>query len=314
VTVTTLTFGPAAALTRRPVTDLLADRPIDPRTALGGLFAPAFEYADEIAIGRRVAEAPRRLLAELADGLALLPQRERERVAILIAWVEALMATAEEDDAAELRLARLNRSAYLLARSLAGEPSDAPFVRAFAAESARRSFTRPALDALLAVARHAVERPRPTTREELDRRARALASAFATAVVGADPGPEAEAAATAIHRLLALRRLPRQLACGRSCLPVADLAEPLQFRRDDEIAAAVAAECESIRPLLLRGARALAEVPLTFRRPLAYLLSAALDLLGQIEVHPEAVIRREPRLGRWARAATLWRIRRQPLG
>ena len=267
-----------------------------------------------MATARALADAPRRLLGELAGAVELLPPFERARVAVLAAWLEALFATALEPDPLERRLGRLHRSAFLLARALGGEPSSSPFVRAFAAEAARRSFTRTALDSLLAAARARAEKPRPTSRPEAAARAFDLGEAIVAALVGAPATPAAVEAATSLVRLLALRRLPAELAAGHVSLPTDDLAEPLQYRRPEEIAAAAAAECEAIRPLLLRGARALGEVPLTFRRPLAYLLSSALDLLGQIEVHPEALVRREPRLGWWTRRVTLWRIRRQPLG
>ncbi len=313
MTVSAVPLATPVALGRRSVPELLADRPIDPATALGRLFAPAGDVASEIALGRYVAAAPRRLLGELEPAAFLLPPIERERAAILAAWVEALLATAGEPDPIERRLARLNRSAYLLARALAGEPSDAPFVRSFAAEAQRRTFTRGALDALLAVARRRAERPRAETRAEWEAFALELGGAFATAVTGTEASPSTVEAAAALHRLLALCALPRDLATGATQLPVAELPAPLQYRTREEIAAAAATECDAIRPVLLRGARALGEVPLTFRRPLAYLLSTALDLLGQIEVHPAALVTREPRLGWWTRRLTLWRIRRQPL-
>lgn len=313
MTVSALPFEEVRPRARRGLPELLADRPIEPRSALGRLFAPADDAVRELAMARALAEAPRRLLGELADAVELLPPFERARVAVLAAWVEALFDTAHEADPLERRLAHLHRSAFLIARALAGEPSESPFVRAFVAESARRSFTRPALDSLLAAARERAETPRPATRPEAAARAFDLGAALVTALVGAPASPAAVEAATALVRLLALRRLPAALGAGRVALPVEDLPEPLQYRSLEEVAAAAAAECEAIRPILLRGARALGEVPLTFRRPLAYLLSTALDLLGQIEVQPEALARREPRLGWWARRITLWRIRRQPI-
>jgi hypothetical protein len=287
--------------------------PIAAGTALGALFAPAPDVGSEAALGRQVASSPARLLCELAPATTLLPPLERERAAVLTSWVEALLATAVESDAAEQRMARLHRSAYLVARALAGEPSDSPFVRAFAAESLRRSFTRPALDSLLAVARRRIESPRAGTREEWARRSRDLASAFVTALFGAVPTPATVDAASALHRLLALRGLATALAAGRVHLPVEDLQEPLQFRRPMEIGVAVESECEAIRPLLLRGARALAEAPLTFRRLLSYLLTVGVHLLSEIEVHPEAVAGREPRLGWWTRRRALWQARHETL-
>jgi phytoene/squalene synthetase len=314
VTVTAVPLARGGAFAGVPVLELLADRPIDPGTALGHLFAPAGEIAAEVALARFVAGAPRRMLGDFADAVSLLPPRERERAAILLAWVEALAATAGEADPAERRLSRLHRSAYLLARALSGEPADSPFVRAFAAENDRRAFGRPALDALLAASRREVEQSRPDTREAWESGCEQWARAFAAALIGDEPTPETVEAAAALLRLHRLCQLPVGLAAGRCHLPSAELAEPLQYRQTEEIAAAVTLECDALRPQLLRGARALGEVPLTFRRPLAFLLSTALELLGRIEVHPESIAVRPPRLGSWTRRVTLWRIRRQPLG
>jgi phytoene/squalene synthetase len=313
VTISALPLVGAADVPRPPAAGIFGARGFEPGSALGRLFAPARDFAAEAATAQWVAGAPRRLLGELAEVVSLLPVRERERAAILAAWVEALMATADESDALERRTARLNRSAYLLARALAGEPSDAPFVRAFAAESARRAFTRPALDALLGAARRRAERSRPRTVAEWDEEARTIGESVAAALAGTRPSVATVEAAAGLYRLLLLRGLPDGLAAGRVRLPEKSLPEPLQYRSREEISAAAAGECEAIRPLLLRGARALGEVPLTYRRPLAFLLSAAIALLGEIEVHPEALTRRAPRLSWWTRRSTLWRVRRQPL-
>jgi len=313
VTVSSLGL-PARAAARTSLPDLLSEQPLDPVTALGRLFAPAPDVAAAAALGRWVAGAPERLLGELADAARLLPAHERERAAILAAWAEALVATAGERDDAQQRLARLHRSAYLVARALGGEPSPSPFVRAFVAESQRRSFTRSALDALLEAARAVLAEPRAATRGDWDRRAQALAGAFAAALLGAEPTPAALDAAAALYRLGCLRALPGALAAGRTCLPLADLPEPLQYRSREELAAAIAAECESVRPLLLRGARAVAEAPLTFVRPLAFLLEVGLQLLSEIEVHPQALLDRQPRLGWWRRRRATWRARRERLG
>jgi len=313
VTTSALPLVGAADARRPPAAGMFGGRGFEPASALGRLFAPTHEFAAEAAIAEWVAGAPRRLLGELGEAGRLLPVRERERAAILAAWVEALMATARESDPLERRTSRLNRSAYLLARALAGEPSDAPFVRAFAAEAGRRAFTRPALDALLGAARRRAERPRPRTRAEWDEQTRTFGESVAAALMGTRPSVATVEAVAGLYRLVLLRGLPEDLTDGRTLLPEESLPEPLQYRSSDEVSAAAAGECEAIRPLLLRGARALGEIPLTYRRPLAYLLSAAIALLGEIEVHPEALTRRAPRLSWWTRRSTLWRVRRQPL-
>src|SRR5690606_6488206 len=118
VTVTAVPLARSGALAGVPALELLADRPIDPGTALGHLFAPTREIAAEVALARFVADTPRRILGDFSDAASLLPPRERERAAILLAWVAALAATAGEADPAARRLSRLHRSAYLLARAL----------------------------------------------------------------------------------------------------------------------------------------------------------------------------------------------------
>jgi hypothetical protein len=55
-------------------------------------------------------------------------------------------------------------------------------------------------------------------------------------------------------------------------------------------------------------------VPLSFRRPLAFLLPAALELLGAIEERPHELARRAPRLSGWSRRRAWWRARFTPLG
>jgi hypothetical protein len=75
--------------------------------------------------------------------------------------------------------------------------------------------------------------------------------------------------------------------------------------------AAVAEECEAIHPLLLRGARAVGEVPLTFRAALAALLALSIRLLGRIEARPDDLLAGRVRLGRFERAWTLRQARRE---
>jgi len=313
VTSTTLPLTSSVALPGDRASELFGGPGFEPGTELAALFSPARGFAAEAAIAEHVAAAPRRLLGEMAEAVRLLPGRERERAAILAAWLEALFATAAEPDPLPRRTARINRSAYLLARALAGEPSDAPFVRAFAAEAGRRSFTRPALDALLGAARERAAISRPASRADWETWARAVGESIAAALVGTRPTSATIDAAAGLYRLFALRALGTDLASGRCRLPIETLPEPLQYRSREELTRAAAAECEAIRPLLLRGARALGEVPLTFRRPLAFLLSGAIAILGEIEVHPEALAGRAPRLGWWSRRTALWRLRRQAI-
>jgi len=301
VTVGSLPYAPArpAPPPAERLPALLQPTPIDPETALGRLFAASWR---DQSLERCTA-----LLGPWAPALALLPERERRRAALVAAWFEALWSTAREGDRAERRLERVNRSAYLVARALAGEPGGAPFALCFAGESAARAFPRRALDLLLAETRALVLAPRDADLAAWNARARALGGALAEAIFGREPSPATVDAAAALLRLALLARLPVALAAGRSHLPgpaPADVAETV---------AAIAGEAAEVRAQLLRGARALAEVPLGHRRALEFLSASALDLVGRIEVNPAELLERSPHVGWWRRRLMVWRARRTPL-
>ncbi len=290
----------AAPVERLPA--LFVTTPLDPATALGRLFAAGWRD--------RSAEEAAALLDSWRPALALLPERERRRAALVAAWVHTLAITAAEGDRPERRLERLNRSAFLLAKALAGEPSASPFAAAFAAESAARQLPRRALDLLLAAARASIAQPRPADLEEWRARARILGGALSEALFGHEPSSATVDTASALLRLALLVRLPAALAKGRSHLPA---SEGAGGSRSETSAAMVAAETADLRAQLLRGARALGEVPLGYRRALAYLTAAALDLVGRVEDRPEELLHRAPQVGWWRRQIVLWRARRTPL-
>jgi len=287
---------------------LFARDPWDGPTALGRWLVPS-SPADEVVLAREAGAVARRELGDLHPALALLTAAERRRAELLLAWTGALFAAAAEEAPPTARIDRLHRAGFHLARALAGEPSDSAFLRLLAAESGRRAFGRTALEGLLAAARVAVERRRPATAEEAAARAAALAGACAAALAGAELPAAAHDLATGLLRLQLLLALPAELAQGRCPLAESELPGPLQYRRAEEIGAAVAAEVEALHPLLLRGARAAAEVPLTFRRPLVFLVPAALELLAAIEERPQELARRAPRLSGWSRRRAYWRAR-----
>ena len=87
----------------------------------------------------------------------------------------------------------------------------------------------------------------------------------------------------------------------------------MQYRTPEEIGAAVVRECAELRKLLLKGARAAGEVPLSFRRPVAFLLPVALSLLGLLEDRPPELARRTPTVGKWTLRRAYWRARFTPL-
>jgi hypothetical protein len=288
---------------RRPA--LFSTEPLDPATALGELFTLDAAASARSSQRGLVANARRRLGA-LAPALDLLPSRERERAGVLTAWSEAVFATCGEHDLPEERRERLDRSAFLLARALAGETVDPPFAQRFAAESARREFGRRALDALLAEARRRIDRPGCVAED--DESALRLGAAAAEALIGIEPTPATVDASGALLRLARMARVPAAVAVGAFplLLPEDAASHPHEAR-----VGAIAAECDAIHQLLLRGARSIGEVPLTFRAAIAGAMALALRLLGRIESNPEALLTRPLRLGRLERIWTLWRVRRE---
>lgn len=299
--------APASLRLARPA--LLSLEPIDPATALGQLFAPAPPARPPR--GERPALAT--ALEGLAPALALLPARERRRAETLADWCRGLFLTADEGDRVERRVERLNRSAYLVARALAGEAVASPFARRLAAESARRQLPRRALDALLAAARRAVRQPVASTPADWEVRTREVAEALSEAMLGAPPTASTCDAAAGLLRLARLLAVPAALAARRFHLPVEAPPDGAGAPPEAAMAAAIADECEAIHQLLLRGARGVGEVPLTFRAALSALLALALRLLGRVEEQPGRLLHQPVRLGRFESLWVLWQVRREPL-
>jgi hypothetical protein len=310
VSADTLALGappPASLRLARPA--VLSLEPIDPATALGRLFAPVPPARPPR--GERPALAA--ALGDLTPALALLPARERRRAETLAEWCRGLFLTADEGDRVERRVERLNRSAYLVARALAGEAVASPFAGRLADESARRLLPRRALDALLAAARRAVRQPVASTPADWEVRTREVAEALAEAMLGAPPTPSTCDAAAGLLRLARLLAVPAALRTRSFHLPIEVPPDGAGAPLEASMATAVADECEAIHQLLLRGARGVGEVPLTFRAALAALLALALRLLGRVEEHPERLLRLPVRLGRLESLWVLWRIRREPI-
>jgi phytoene/squalene synthetase len=295
---------PGGLVVRRPA--LFDPSPLDRSTALGVLFDPS--WRDETR--RPAARATRRLLGPLGPAFDLLPSLERRRAATLAVWIESLFANAREGDRVDRRIERLHRSAFTLARALAGERSAAPFAQRFADEARRRSFPRHSLDGLLAEARAAIRQPIASTPEEWEIRSRALSAVIAEALVGEMPSPATIEAANAFVRLIRLTRIPVDSAAGFH-LPVESPPTFSGAPPREAMIAAISEECEEIHRMALRGARALGEVPLTYRTTLSAMLALGLRLLGKIEAHPGAFLEGRVRLGRVERAWTVWRSRRE---
>jgi phytoene/squalene synthetase len=286
-------------------------------SAAARLFSPGDPAAGEAALRRACLRAAEERAGQFARALALLPAREQERAALLLTLTDALFATAAGPGTAEERVEDLDRIAFAIARALRGESSgegSESFAHCFGAESRRRGFTRRALDDLFDAARVSARRRRPETPEELAIRAQFRAEAFSTALFGAEPTPAVVDLGAGLLRLLALQGLAGDLRARHCPLPESELAEPVQYRTPDEIGAAVVRECAELRKLLLKGARAAGEVPLSFRRPVAFLLPVALTLLGLLEDRPPELARRTPTVGQWTLRRAHWRARYTPLG
>jgi len=282
-------------------------------SAAGRLFSPATSAGGEAALLRTCARIAATRLGTFELALTLLPEREQERAALLLTLTDVLFATATGPGSAAARVEDLDRIAFWIARGLRGETAEELFARRFAAESRRRGFTRQALDDLFEAARCAARRPRFETSEALALAAHRSADAFATGLFGAEPTAAVVELGAGLLRLQALRSLADDLRAHHCALPESELAEPVQYRTAAEVGAAALRECAELRKLLLKGARAAGEVPLSFRRPVAFLLPVALSLLGLVEDRPEELLRRTPTVGKWTLRRAYWRARFTPL-
>ena len=309
----------AVASSGRPT---LFERPTwSAASAAGMLLDPG---GDELSVRRHSAEVTARCLGDLSRVLELLTDHERDRAILLAALTDALFDVARGEGPGAVdagnsvanpagRIDDLNRIAFQVARALRGEAPESVFLELFAAEARRRTFTRRALDELFAAARAVAREPRPADEATLDVRARQLGEALATALLGAEPPASLVDLAAGSIRLVRLQHLSVDLRSRSVTLPVSDLAEPIQYRSEEEIVQAIDRECNALHHLLLKGARAAGEVPLTFRRPVAFLLPIAIALLGLIEERPRVVARRVRHLGLWKLRVSFWRARWTPL-
>ena len=283
----------------------------------GRLFSATDPAGGEAALQRVCMRAAQERSGLFARALGLLPERERERAALLLALTDVLFATATGSGSPESRIEDLDRIAFAIARALRGESAGAngeSFALRFGAESRRRGFTRRALDDLFDAARGSARRRRPETPEALAMRAQTVAEAFITALFGAEPTPAVVDLGAGLLRLLALQALAADLRTLHCALPESELPEPVQYRTPEELGAAAMRECSEVRKLLLKGARASGEVPLSFRRPVAFMLPVALSLLGLLEDRPPELARRTPTVGKWTLRRAYWRARYTPLG
>jgi phytoene/squalene synthetase len=292
---------------RRPA---LFDRPTwGPESPAGRLFSPAASEAGEAALLRACWKLASERLGPFSRAVELLPAREQERALLLLSLADVLFATAAGPGSLDSRVDDLDRIAFSIARALRGESPGELFAQRFAAESRRRGFTRQALDDLFEAARHTARQRRPETPEALAQASHRIADAFATALFGTEPTVAVVDLGAGLLRLHTLQALAADLRAQHCGLPESELAEPVQYRTGEEIGVAVERECAHLRQLLLKGARAAGEVPLSFRRPVAFLLPVALSLLGVLEDRPAELARRAPTVGTWTLRRAYWQAR-----
>jgi phytoene/squalene synthetase len=258
------------------------------------------------------AEVTRRLLLDFAPGLTLLPPAERLRAQALAAFCFTLWDFARQSGLEGERLSQINRWEFSLEAALMGEPV---FVQI--AELERRApWSRDGFDRLLSAARRRATVRRPATAETASRDSREFGGAVAELLLGSKPSPDLGIMAAALLRIHSLRMLAEDLRRHQARLPVSDLPETWETPTDGDLellGRAVRAECDRIRPLLLRSARAVPDLPQPYRRSGKYLLLAGIRLLNVLEDTGSALRRESPRLGAASRLALLTRACWLPL-
>lgn len=251
----------------------------------------------------------RAALGDFAPALLLLPEIERRRAQAVAAFILTLFDFARQRGADGERLAQINRWEFTLEAALAGERIGQPIFLRLGEEQRRRALSNDGLDALFAAARTRATLSRPADPDDAARRRALLARGLALTLVG-DPASEATVEfASGLLGLQALLSLGGELAGGRCPLPESELPGVPPVPPPERVAAAVAAECRRLQPLLLRGGRAAREVPLTFRRPAAFLVLASTRLLARVEESGTALLGQPPHLGPLERLALVARSR-----
>ncbi len=271
---------------------------------------PTVERPDPEAAAELCADLTRAHLGDFALALALLTRPERRRAQAVVAYACTLFDFARQRGVDGDRLAAINRWEYTLDEALSGREVNQPIFAAMSREQGRRRWSAEGLDALSACARHRATHDQPTTVQEVERDALALARGFGRAWLGTPVPPEIEALGAGLIRLDRLQQLGRETAEGRcplartkvgSACPIPP-AEPL-------LLAEAQRECQRLRPLFLGGARGLPTLPDGYRRAVAYALFAGLALLTQIEEADTTLLTTPPRIGLRARLRLLARAR-----
>mgnify|MGYP003373639824 CR=1 FL=1 len=280
-----------------------------PHGRLSALLAPPAEDFDGERAASLCAEVCREALGDLAPALVLLPALERRRAQAVAAFALTLFDFARQRGADGERLAQINRWEFTLEAALAGERIGQPVFLRLGEEEHRRPFSREGLDALVAAARGRATVDRPATAAEAAAGRLRLARGLALTLLGDGASSAAVEFTAGLLGLRALLGLGAEVAGGRCPLPVEELPTILPAPPADRLAAALAAESERLAPLLLRGARATREVPLTFRRATTFLVLAAERLLTRVDEAAPRLLAHPPRLGAWERLRLVARAR-----
>lgn len=256
----------------------------------------------------------RRVLGDLAPAVILLPREERLRCQALAAWAAVLFDFAWQRGVEGEKLAALSQMQYRLEEVLDGAAApQQPILVRMAAEHRRRRWRPAALEALRAAAQRQITRP-PADLEHAVNSTRALAAAIVDALVESPP-PEAAELVAGLLRLRALqdlgeglrqRRPTPAVLRARGTQEAAALSSALPA---GQIATAVAAECEAIRPLLLAIGGSVPDLPTGFQRAALYLTFAGIALLTRIEGSSTSASERPVRLGAWRRVQLLLHAR-----
>jgi hypothetical protein len=281
---------------------------------------------------RADAETAEELLGDFAPALRLLPAPERQRALALATYAGALFDRARSGDGRQdganrkARVESIDRLAGELGRRLEAPvdlqtlpeagPAERPPrpVLAMAAAHRRRPWPPEALAEIATTARRRAVTPRPETRREGFASAMRLGAALACAQLGAPQPPEVARFAGALLRLALIQRLGAEIEAGRCCLALEDLGDDVTggAAKADlrEIVRAVRGQCQRMRPDLLAIGKAFADLPDSYRQPLAYLLLASLRLLAELEDADSPFLVQPPTLGRLTRLRLLMRARR----
>ncbi len=258
------------------------------------------------------AQVSRQLLLDFAPALTLLPIFERRRAQALATFAFTLFDFARQGGLGGERLSQINRWEFSLEATLNGDPPGQPVFVQIAQIEQQIPWSRDGFDRLLSAARRRATVRRPATAEAAERDSIELGGALAEVLVGEPPSSDLEVMAAALARVLSLRMLGEDLRRHQARLPIAELPESWETNAGGDVevlAMAVQAECTRIRPLLLRSARAVPDLPPDYRRCGKYLLLAGDRLLNLLEEAGTSLRQESPQLGAASRLSLLMRAR-----